>query len=630
MDSIASWSKHLPVGCVPIEKIEPFDLDSVLQCLFHCPILVQNLFVSKLIQMDHNTIIHKFVFLLKKYYSGNKISTLREYHTLAALILQLKHELNVSRTENTVSELISFILETTHSDVKNLNENNTMSNNNDLIINTSINVQFASKTFTILSLPIPRSTMTIIITVINMQLHADFNAYNTHTKYPLIINGYIREIIANKHIPLDIKQLILNYIDKAFKPIKYFFELPSDSRIIDIKMQLEKLTKIPREKYVLSQHDKTGPLNQWCEIYQDADRIKNVDEELSDSDYSDIDPTIENVGGYDIICYIHPSDNEMKQLSYFKNAKTFVQQKIFHEFSNKLVHSWSPTFGIGFLIKVPAEINIPVSYIIQTINVMLKPHIYSYQEDELPYELFIYHRLHYRFPWKDCKYKGDNVGCDGCDLNEYSKKYEYICFKSSDLRCFGIRWKTGKEKLFDHDAFKNPINDVSVSEKYESIDELSVFQKQKDVTLYDCLDAFIDEQNEMLKTEMKINKFIELPQVLIIKLEKFVKNSKFKYKYRNNELVVCPLTGLNLKAYIAKNDEKKENFEYNLFATLVHSAGYNKGNGYCVYCKNFKDNTWYKVDTGCRDIKEINIDLDNEWDVGKITESADILFYVKK
>eukprot|EP01084_Bolivina_argentea_P223942 378794_1 len=727
---------NLLAGCIPISKREkPFDLDSVIQCLFHCPTLMQNILNTKSYDHDDN-VVRKFIFLLKQYYlhiineSDNEISTLPEYNELASLILQRKPEVDVSaecRTENTVSQLISFLLETVYSNICN----------------------DASKPFTILSLPVPRSIMTIIITVINIQLHADYNAYNTGQQYPLIIDVYIRQTTGNKHIPSDIKQLILKYINKAFKPIKYMFELPSDSTIIDIEMQLEKLTNIPREKYVLCQHHKARPLNQWGSIYRKIEHIQNTDDE--ESDYEDHSALIGEVGCYDIICYIHPSDTEMEaeferqqrneadrqrkeeqelqsklqesQLiswggngeigricaalaryyhslgvvydkifstfcedygidndalndeldgsvaeciliefdenfpfakepktdvqkqqfifdvikksrdkfnlkktknKYFQNAKEFVQQTVFHRASESK-DSFHSDFGIGFLIKVPQGIDVSVTYVIETIHAMIKPHIYEYDynENELPYELFIDHRMHYRFPWADCKYK-KSEGCEGCELNEYAKEYDTICFKECDLRCFRIQWKTGYEKIFDHDSFKNPINDISVSGQYESLEKLSVFQKQKDITIYDCLDLFIEEQKEAFQTEMRMDKFIKLPEVLVIKLKKFVKNSKFKYKYRNNELVVSPLNGLDLKTYVVENDEK-EKFEYNLFATLVHSAGYESRNGYNAYCKNFNDNKWYKCDA--ETVKEL--DMDEELDVKKITKYADVLFYVK-
>ena len=54
---------------------------------------------------------------------------------------------------------------------------------------------------------------------------------------------------------------------------------------------------------------------------------------------------------------------------------------------------------------------------------MIKPYLNvnndeDNDEQELPYILVMYHRLHHRFPKPDCKYEQDE-GCLGCDLKEY-------------------------------------------------------------------------------------------------------------------------------------------------------------------------------------------------------------------
>ncbi len=191
--------------------------------------------------------------------------------------------------------------------------------------------------------------------------------------------------------------------------------------------------------------DKTAPLNEWSAIYRAGNAVTETKQGLNPYQKGN-DPTVGHFmhNNFDVICYIHPSDEQFSQLAYFRNAKEFCTQKISHQkVSSYKNEQYFADFGVGFWIKVPMYCAVPVSYIIQSIHAMLKPYISNREcKYALPYTLVMYHRLHYRFPWKDCKYPaaGGNVGrgCQGCDLTEYAIEYGTITFTSSDLRCFGL------------------------------------------------------------------------------------------------------------------------------------------------------------------------------------------------
>ena len=555
------------------------DVNPAIRCLFHCPLIFDNLSCNEQKlqseQENEDVIVTKLKALFKEYYIDNK--RILPPSLTEDIISDKTHWIHNSvRTENTISKVIKLFLD-----------------------------KLCGNSYKILSLPIPRSTRTIIMTVINLQLQADPSKYDSDSiiiqnDNIFLFYGYIRNVYTDI-IPSDIIQIIINFaVMNVCKPTRYLFELPSDATIIDIETALEKLTKIPREKYILHQHHRHSPLNRWSSVHG-----RDV-------------PIAEVIDGYDDICYVHPTNEEFKRITYFESATKFTVQNVCHEILDNGRNSWKEKFGVGFLIKVPLKHDVPISYIINTINAMIKPYLNSTNEQELPYQLVIIHRLHYRFPYKDCKYEQED-GCRGCDLNEYMDKYKVINFiKEYDLRSFGIRWKTESEgrKLFDHKAFRYPINDDSITDEYvdyygkedssayEDDTGISLCKKIRDITIYDCLkegEAGYDLQDPY-------------PSILVLKLQKFIENSGFRYKYLNKEEVIFPIHELSIN-----------NTYYDLFAILKHSLNYKykAKDRFDVFCKNSMDNNWYQFEDGSS--KKIE---DNE-ELTRLTQFPDVLFYQK-
>ena len=128
------------------------DVDPTIRCLFHCPLIIENLLnnqsTREMKEDDQDDIFIKFQSLLKQYYIDNKLSL---PSSTKDIISDTTHWIHSSvRTENTISKLIKFFLD-----------------------------KICKDSYQILNLPIPRSTYSIIMTVINLQLHADPNKYES-------------------------------------------------------------------------------------------------------------------------------------------------------------------------------------------------------------------------------------------------------------------------------------------------------------------------------------------------------------------------------------------------------------------------------------------------------------------
>eukprot|EP01084_Bolivina_argentea_P307792 532064_1 len=596
-----------------------FDLVPALYCLLNCPALTQtfNQIKSQNKTKQKNTSIIDEIASLFQTYNTNTNTRKLPSNALKSIqtILKSSSELNLTGTtrhENTAAELIEYLFST--------------------ILQTQ-------DSWCILSVPIPRSTVQFIVTVIHIQTHAnptDYNKTNVATDYILLLHGFVGQIGNHENIPLDIYQIILNYIGNTSIPKRYLLTLPSDSRIIDIKLALQKHIQIPIEQYVFCEYDRYAPINQWAHVHGIGDTITNTntDESQGFSKYYDHhcdDPTVFGLpnGNMDAVCYIKPSNKNIKKM--FNNATEFRQVKVFHAIEND--YGTYNQLGIGFYITIPLPYELSVLYIIQLLNAMIKPYLNSdYNDNELPYTLKLHHVLHGRFPYTDCSYEKRH-GCGGCDLYEYMNKYKIINPDRWRLQCFGIHWKKCGEKLFQHELFKNPMNmfdDKVIIEnlkKYHTTNKLSMIKKENNITLLNCIDAFFDQQPELKQKSLRL----QLPEILVVKMQRFAGNTCFRFKYRNKETVDVPFNGLDLEKYCnGIDDEKESNCKYDLFAILkCEKPGWNetKVDKYETYFKGLKDNNWYKLSKDFESIQKINMCHSKQaW---AMTKYADIVCYVR-
>jgi len=132
-------------------------------------------------------------------------------------------------------------------------------------------------------------------------------------------------------------------------------------------------------------------------------------------------------------------------------------------------------------------------------------------------------------------------------------------------------------------------------------------RSKKDITLYDCFDAFSKEEQldranlwdcENCKSKVQVIKsatLCTLPPILIIHLKRF--KQKIFYHHSTSkkieEYVEYPIEGLQLEGYV---DEKyKGKAKYNLFAVTNHIGG-TAGGHYTAICKNSINNLWTEFD----------------------------------
>ena len=160
------------------------------------------------------------------------------------------------------------------------------------------------------------------------------------------------------------------------------------------------------------------------------------------------------------------------------------------------------------------------------------------------------------------------------------------------------------------------------AEQYFILD-LPIPNTNKYPSLYDCFDAKTTSElltgenkwyNEKTKRKERVRirtLYFRFPEVLVITLGRFTYGTLRK----NEVLVECPLTRLDLQPY-CHSDAEKPSF-YNLYGVCNHIGGSNGGH-YNAYVKDNTNGKWYM----CED--DMIVELD-EKDV--ITHSTYCLFY---
>jgi len=132
-------------------------------------------------------------------------------------------------------------------------------------------------------------------------------------------------------------------------------------------------------------------------------------------------------------------------------------------------------------------------------------------------------------------------------------------------------------------------------EHYFIID-LPIPVEKSTITLNDCFDLFVKEElmngenqwfNEKTGKKEDVvrrNYFWNFPKILVITLKRFSVN--YRNISRINNLVACPLTGLDLSKYVEGYDSAK--YVYDLYGVSNHMGG-PMGGHYTSYVKTDKD-----------------------------------------
>ncbi len=125
--------------------------------------------------------------------------------------------------------------------------------------------------------------------------------------------------------------------------------------------------------------------------------------------------------------------------------------------------------------------------------------------------------------------------------------------------------------------------------------EKSTVEKSSQINLYDCFDLFVKEEtmngenqwfNEKTGKKEDVvrrNYFWNFPKILVITLKRFAVN--YRNISRINNMVDCPLTGLDLSKYVEGYDSAK--YVYDLYGVSNHMGG-PMGGHYTSYVKTEK------------------------------------------
>ncbi|OTF80592.1 hypothetical protein BLA29_002865 [Euroglyphus maynei] len=146
-----------------------------------------------------------------------------------------------------------------------------------------------------------------------------------------------------------------------------------------------------------------------------------------------------------------------------------------------------------------------------------------------------------------------------------------------------------------------------------------------DVTLDDCLKAFIEPEILVPREASKQLSFWRLPSILVIQLKRFKTHSSSYYHEKINYMIKYPFE-LNLEKYIVKhNDDQQQSPPpiYELYAIVNHQGRPTWGH-YTAFARSSHSNEfgWRLFDDNCVD----KITDDREI----ITSKAYLLFYKRR
>jgi len=188
----------------------------------------------------------------------------------------------------------------------------------------------------------------------------------------------------------------------------------------------------------------------------------------------------------------------------------------------------------------------------------------------------------------------DTIAVKCCDmLNEiYSKEYSEIYDMFYGICMTEIKpTKNSSEEIYSQKPEHYFIIDLPIPTP-----EKPIPHEKLNITLYDCFDLFSKEElmngdnqwfNEKTGAKEDVtrrNYFWNFPKILIITLKRFsVNHNRIN---RLNDLVDCPLQGLDLSKYVEGYDSAK--YVYDLYGVSNHMGG-PMGGHYTSYVKTVKD-----------------------------------------
>ncbi|XP_066588706.1 ubiquitin carboxyl-terminal hydrolase 8-like [Prorops nasuta] len=168
------------------------------------------------------------------------------------------------------------------------------------------------------------------------------------------------------------------------------------------------------------------------------------------------------------------------------------------------------------------------------------------------------------------------------------------------------------------------------STTYETFNSLTMsLSHSNKCTLNDCIQKFVSGQKvygwkcpkcKVPREATKKFDFVKLPPVVVIYLNRFAESGGWLEK--RSTMVEFPLTGFNLKPYLAMDNDtniSQGSCNYNLFAMSNHFGTMEAGH-YTAYCKNAVQNKWYRYDD--QTVAEVSSSF-----VKQQTASAYLLFY---
>eukprot|EP01084_Bolivina_argentea_P124838 221222_1 len=675
-DHDTSAPKHN--GCVGLRNLgNTCFMNSTIQCLCHCPLLV-NYFLdkerwSKDINRDNplgwnGKVAETWSDLLQKYWSA-KYSVLSP-NVLKRTIAKIQPRFSGYQQHDS-SELLQFLLDGLHEDLNRIKEkpytekieSNDVQNlkqiaqeswgihkaRNDSVIVDSIQGQLKSRVqcpdcnrisvtfdpFMFLSVPIPteKQFTTKVMTVIHMDLR--------------------------------------------IVPRKYAVKVEKISSISELKDALSTVTKIPKGRLIIA--------DIWNHhIYSTYKNYDSIDR-ITDSDHT--------------ICYEVPSDEQVRKVMEIDDADMkFKIVGIYHQIAAHRVQS----LGVPLVIKLPVNYDMDTAFIAEYIAMMIEPYtqnmdkweptgmsktqenvtneaiqsldsdeednpktlgfdsstenedevaVAKKEEDEedpqeaepeavedeeegqgetiVPYSLVLCDKY-----GKNCGLCSYSAYCNGCKLNRLANSKLKLSDGPYDSLSIGIRWETGAQICFNHSAFLAPLHDKSVGELSGSSKsnayDYSYRKPQKTVHLSECINEFVAEETlskndawycsdckEHKEAKKKLDLYA-LPAICIIHLKRFTQNGY--YREKNDCSVQYPIKGLDLSQWIQSDDSNTEDMLYDLFAVSIHSGGLGGGH-YIANAKNLDNGEWYEFDDSC--VTGISEDA-------AYTTSAYVLFYNKR
>eukprot|EP01083_Nonionella_stella_P035168 96070_1 len=261
------------------------------------------------------------------------------------------------------------------------------------------------------------------------------NSIHCNNTLILIANCIRNTLKATNTVPLAVQQLILNHVSNdILSPIQYTIDLPSSSRISDLKDKLEVLTEIAKERLILC--------DVWCNRVYNVFDNESIIDKLRDTDTDNIH------------CYEVPTDQELR-MTPFKDAEQFKLVHIFHQTTcstcifetSMLVFA---SVGVPLVIKLPVNYDIDTELLIDYIKCQIEPFCES--DNQCTFVALDKYA-------KTCGICAVNYGghCEGCELNKQTQNILRIPAVPWKEITIGIRWKLHSENCFDHKIFTTPI-----------------------------------------------------------------------------------------------------------------------------------------------------------------------------